>query len=204
MNPVIISTSITLIILASLFFYSCQSTNSKPTLEEIKEPTIKQLYERKHNIKIEHDDDYCFVKIRGMKGIYAIGSFAHDRGCKGNEIAVGKKIGPMNELMPEALKLLGWEETEKQEQLALSWVKNVMLVWESPQNSKNDSFEKEGVTFLAPKVEQVGEDWQVQIWVQEPAGMLPESNFYHLEVLIGQDAKVKSQKVLNRFTHSYH
>ena len=178
-----------------LLFLSC---NSGEKLRKLEKPAIIRMYEKYSKKKIESPDDFCVEEAQGLDGVYCLGWFDHDLGCMGDEILVGNSIGHWKDLMPKALNLLGWKEENKRSDLALKWVKSVIIAWkvalkEKPENFGDSDFEK-------PNVKKKPEGYFVKLWVQEPSGMMPENNYYQLEIMIGSNAeliKVDLTKRLN-------
>jgi len=156
---------------------------------------IIRLYEKHSGKKINNADNFCVNEILAQSKIYTLGFFAHDRGCMGTEILLGKKIDSWQNLMSEALTVLGWDVVDKRAELALFWVKKVILAWESALETKPDNFDK--LAFQPPRVEKQQDTYAVQVWVQKPVGMRPINNYYLLEVIIGADASLKKMEVLS-------
>ena len=170
-------------------------------IKALDKPQIVKLYEKHSGQKINDTDDFCIEEAPDLKGVYNLGWFAHDRGCMGNEILVGNKIGPWGEMMPEVLRLFGWQEEAKQEKLALDWVTDVILVWDSPMSSGGEDFERaEAPKFQVPKVEKIDAGWQVSLWVREPGGMLPQNDYYFFVVEIAKDGSLGSTEIKERYT----
>lgn len=173
-------------------------------LVQMEKPAIIKLYEKYSGKKISEPDDFCIEEAQHLKGVYCVGFFAHDRGCMGSEIVVGNSIGTWKELMPKALNLLGWQEASKQQQLVLNWVKDVVLAWEYPMESGNDDFGRADTPeFRAPIAEKIEKGWKISLWVKEPAGMLPQSDYYFFVVEIGKDGTLLSSELGEKFTVQY-
>jgi hypothetical protein len=195
-----------LLLIATLFiFTACErpttTTTTNMKIKSLDKPQIVKLYEKHSGKKIKDVDDFCVEEAPNLKGVYSLGWFAHDRGCMGNEILVGNKIGPWGKMMPEVLGLFGWQEEAKQEKLALNWVTDVILVWESPMSSGGEDFERtDAPKFQVPKVEKIDAGWRVSLWVRQPGGMLPQNDYYFFVVEIAKDGSLAATEIKERYT----
>jgi hypothetical protein len=165
---------------------------------------VISMYQSHSDHTIEEADDFCVEKASSFSGIYSIGWFANDLGCPGNEILVAGEFGTVDELTQKGLRINGWNDNEKREQICLDWTDEVLLCWETPLHSTNEDFEAESTpVFHPPECEAVKEGWKVLMWVEEPAGMLPQSNYYQLEVHYNPEGKITKQEIINSYTISY-
>ena len=180
---------------------ACRGQNTPVQMD--KDQIIKR-YERHSGRTIKDSDDFCTEEASSFMGVYSLGWFAHDRGCAGHEILFGKKISEMEKLTPEVLKYYGWDKPEMREQLALDWVKEVVLAWESPVSRSNEDFEQASTPdFAPPEAVTSGDKVTVQVWVRKPAGMLPESSYYRLKVVFDGAASMVEREATDSFTVEY-
>lgn len=190
-----------LILVVAAFILSCQNTNP---VKDLSDAEIIRLYEKHSGLKINSPDGFCVQKPASFKSVYSIGFFAHDRGCMGNEILVASKIGERNKMTATALELNDWKDKNKQQELALNWTKEVILAWESPLNESNEHFGLDTTpTFEAPSCIADGENWVVTTWVQEPSGMMPQANYYQLQIRFDAAGNITTQNKINSFFVRY-
>ena len=132
---------------------------------------------RKEHGDIE-EDDICIVRPSSFRKLIIVGFFAHDRGCDGGIVYYkGEKVSDENFSL-KVLKDNGWGKEDDRQELALKWVREVSLVWESILSSEPERFDsEEGYTYFDPVAEGDGENIQVRCWIREPAGMLHEDNY---------------------------
>jgi hypothetical protein len=146
-------------------------------------------------------DDFCIHHPNGLKEVVVVGGFAHDLGCKGDELFVGQTLGHFDHLTDEGLALNGWNNGTGREELALLWVEEVILAWRSPVPTENEDFTKVGIPFSPPTAQTLNDDRVlVELWVREPAGMLPEANYTFLRVVFEADGRLAEQEVIENFT----
>lgn len=192
------------LLLLALLFISSQNHSDTTMMTDLSKEEIIRLYETHSGRKITSPDDFCVKKASSFQGVYSLGFFAHDRGCKGNEILVGTTIGELGKMMATALELNGWKDKNKQQELALNWTKEVILAWESPLSRSNEDFGLNSThAFEAPSCIADGENWVVKIWVKGPVGMRPQANYYQLEIIFDPFGKVLSQNKINSFSVFY-
>ena len=148
-------------------------------------------------------DDFCIHRPNRLKEVVVVGGFAHDRGCDGDELFVGQTLGHFDHLTDEGLALNGWSDRGNREDLALLWVGEVILAWRSPVHAENEDFTKANIPFSPPIVQILSDgSVQVELWVQEPAGMMPEANYTFLRVVFEADGSLGEQTEVNSFTVS--
>ena len=150
------------------------------------------------------EDDVCIRRPSDLDGVIVVGFFAYDAGCSGNDIFVGDSFGGMGELTPAGLARNGWEQVENRPSIALIWVDDVMLAWESVKWSENDDFAAEGVAF-SPPVAQVLDDGSIRVvaWYETEAGMLPEAHYVQTEIVFDAAGNITSVVTLSSFTHEF-
>ncbi len=147
--------------------------------------------------------DVCIHRPANLKEVVVIGLFAHDAGCRGDEMFVGQTLGHFDNLTDDGLKANGWNGRTREE-LARLWTEDVLLAWRTPMQTANDDFARAGVTFTPPVVQTLADDRvQVELWVREPAGMLPEANYTQVRIVFEADGNLGEQTVLNQFTVSF-
>lgn len=187
--------------LSSLFFVSCGTRDPKSPLEKAQ---IVRLYEQHSGQEIGDSDDFCSEDASSFPGVYALGWFAHDRGCMGNEVLFGEQIDKFSAMAPVILAAFGWAEEKQRTQLAMNLVKEVMLSWESPISSRNEDFDSNDTPdFSAPISTATERGIEVVIWVKEPGGMLPQSDYSRLKVVFDKDGELLESDNLDHFTVRY-
>lgn len=148
--------------------------------------------------------DVCISRPTGLQEVIVIGVFAYDAGCLGDELFVGQTLGHVENLTGDGLSANGWNDRTKRETLALLWTEEVILAWRTPVQSTNPDFDRVGVPFTPPTVQTLADGRiQVELWVQEPGGMLPETNYTQLRVLFEVDGNLGERTTLNEFTVSF-
>lgn len=195
------NTSLLILIMTLSFnFMGCQPNQNLSEMKDLTKEEIIPIFEKHSGETIRNADDFCVEKASSFNGVYSLGWFAHDRGCMGDEILVGKEIGLRKNLTAKALELNGWKDKSKQQALALAWTKEVILAWESALTSTDEDFEKEDTpTFEAPKAIENGDGWTVTTWVRRPSGMLPQASYYQLKVDFDANGNISDQKQVNSF-----
>ncbi|HNB53871.1 MAG TPA: hypothetical protein PK530_18135, partial [Anaerolineales bacterium] len=138
-----------------------------------------------------------------LKEVVVIGLFAYDRGCAGDELFVGQTLGYVDNLTDDGLNANGWNDRTGRESLALLWTEEVLLAWRYPVQEANPDFTQVGIPFTPPTVQTLSDDRvQVELWVQEPGGMLPETNYTQIRIIFEKDGNLGEQTTLNQFTVS--
>ncbi|MEZ4938584.1 MAG: hypothetical protein R2799_13420 [Crocinitomicaceae bacterium] len=194
--------NIMLLLALKLFLIACISEpNDHGEIEELDKEKVQQLYCNKEGIDCEkHKTDICVQIPDQFKHVAAVGLFAHDRGCKGNAYYFDGEFITLKELTPKALEFYGWKEPSKREELALKWVKHIIVVWESPLNYLPKGFsEKE---FYQPMSWTEEDKVKVKLWIQEPAGMRNESKYRAEEYTFDTEGNLENIRSLGSKTIS--
>lgn len=165
---------------------------------------VIRIYENHSGEKINDPDGFCIESAHDFPGVYSLGWFAHDAGCMGSEVLFGGKIGSNNDISPAALAAYGWAEVENREKLALDWVQEVVLAWETGMSSGNEDFGgEENPEFSAPSSKLAGKNVEVELWVRDPGGMLPVSVYGFVKVKFDDSGKIIESERVNSFTVEY-
>lgn len=148
-------------------------------------------------------EDVCILRPPDFNEVVLIGMFATDVGCQGDELFVGQTLGHFDNLTAQGLNANGWNDRTR-EDLARLWTEEVLLAWRTPVQVANPDFDQAGVPFTPPTVQTLSDDRiQVELWVQEPAGMLPETAYTNLQVIFEPDGSLGEQTPLNQFSVSF-
>ncbi len=149
-------------------------------------------------------NDVCIVRPTNFKNLALVGMFAHDRGCRGRTAYYGQEKGSIKEFASKVLNDHGWSDRTKRADLAMDYTREVIQVWEGIMTETTESFEKnEGFEFSEPQSTLEDGEVTVTCWVQAPAGMVPEDEFYHLTVMFSKDGEVMSKEISNRFSEEF-
>lgn len=198
-------TNATKAVILALIVATMSSFCTAKVTGDLTKAEIIKIYEKHHNKKIEKndEDDFCVETPGSFKGVYALGWFANDRGCMGNEILVGDKIGTLKEMSSRGLKLNGWSDEKQRAELALTWVEEIVLAWTSPMSKGNEDFEKKDTpTFEAPNCELKKDGYHILVWCSDPSGMQPERGYSQFEVIIDEDGNFMKRSRVNSFSVS--
>lgn len=148
--------------------------------------------------------DVCISRPTGLKEVVVIGVFAYDAGCLGDELFVGQTLGHVDNLTDDGLKVNGWNDRTGRESLALLWTEDVLLAWRSPVQDPHPDFARASIPFTPPTVQTLTDGRvQVELWVQEPTGMLPETNYTQIRFVFESDGNLGERTTLNEFTVSF-
>ncbi|MFT5860557.1 MAG: hypothetical protein ACI865_002670 [Flavobacteriaceae bacterium] len=202
----IIFTSITLL---SLVIYSCSSTTTSSegnnittdnqAVTDYRATIINQLQTEYGEIDL---NDVCIDSSYGIKNLFIVGFFAHDRGCggaryffKGKEITFDAKTTQLV-LVNSGFKSKMLEITE-------AYHEEVLNHYEHDLSSEPERFIEGGETFFTPKVEKKGNQIISTMWIQERGGMLPEVSYHLSTFVISLDGTPIEHTTSNRFTVDY-
>ncbi|MCB0479099.1 MAG: hypothetical protein KDC84_13100 [Crocinitomicaceae bacterium] len=188
-----------LAILLNIFLISCAVNLDGGKIEELNEEQVQKEYCKKKGIDFEKNKRYICVNVSStFKHVAAVGSFASDRGCMGESYYFAGDFISLKELTPRALEYYGWKEASKREDLALKWVTKVVTVWESEVNSMPEGFSES--SFFKPTVWTENNQVKVKLWIQEPAGMLNQSDYYAAEYTFSESGEIVDVKKLGSKT----
>jgi len=149
-------------------------------------------------------DDICIQRPDELKEVVVIGWFAYDEGCSGDELFVGQTLGNVENLTDEGLVLNGWNNRQDREVLAQTWVEEVILAWRTPIHSEPDDFQQTTKLFSPPSTTTLSNGHiQVELWVREPEGMLPETTYTFRRYEFDEDGNLIEQTTVDRFTVTY-
>ncbi len=171
--------------------------------EETDVHAIMNLYSKHTGKVINHVEEFCVEDAPSFFNVFSLGWFAHDLGCNGKDVLVGKKIGAMEKMVAKALKENGWKETSKRNVLAVNWVKEVVLAWKSPMEATNDDFEERYTpVFEAPTcvIDSTANAWTVTMWVAEPQGSLPQNDYFKITVVFDNAGNIIKNEATDHFT----
>ncbi len=145
---------------------------------------------------------FCFKYPRNLKRIVITGSFAHDVGCIMEGLFVDGKWGTLKDMMQKGLEINGWGDKSKRKELALHWVKEIVLGWNHSVNYKHKDFELPKAPQYNIPTATLNEsgDISVLLWVRKPPGMRPVRGYYQLSVTISEDARITDRKILKFYS----
>jgi hypothetical protein len=123
----------------------------------------------------------CGRAVPEFPDAIALGEFAYDRGCAVIGVVVDNR--PL-ELAPGTLAGLaraGWSSASPADRgrLALAWTRGVLLAYRAVPDTAPEPFARTGAPAFAPPATTALPDGgvRIELWVQEPSGMLPQSVF---------------------------
>ncbi len=107
-------------------------------------------------------DNRCDRQSEDFPGVVALGSFAHNLGCRLVGVRMGDERGTLAELTPRGLAAAGWAEADQAERsaLALRWTEQVALAHHRAVTRATD-----GRRFAPPEVSASEEHVEVALWV---------------------------------------
>jgi hypothetical protein len=134
-----------------------------------------------HALSREHR---CARRSETFPDLVWIGSFAHDRGCRREGILARCKLDPPG-YAAAAMKQAGWPsgDAAKRKALAIAWLREIddeRVLERAPDNFGTKQF-------TAPALTARDKASVVEAWVQEPAGMQPESDYTKIRVEFAAD-----------------
>lgn len=187
-------------LITSFIMISCSFFSGKSKIKELDKEEVAKAYCKKKGWDYNKmKGDVCVVIPNDFKHIAAIGTFANDRGCMSDGYYFAGEFTSLEQVTPEALEYCGWRDQSKREQLALNWVKQVIVVWESALHTKPENFPQS--SFFKPQVQTVDGKVIVKLWIREPAGMLNRADYRAEEYTFSESGKF-SNKIIARKTIS--
>lgn len=183
-----------------LFLFTTMTCQAQEEMKDLEKSEIIALYEEYSGKQIKNERNLCVRKARNFTGVAALGSFAYDRGCRGNELIVGEKIGVIKDLTSETLHYFNWEDQSQRENLSLNWTLEVVYAWYSVMNKPNEDFELSNTpNFSAPQSQKVEDTWEVILWLREPAGMRKVRKYFLARVRYNEAGELIEQEVIDNF-----
>lgn len=169
-------------------------------MKDLEKSEVIALYEEYSGKEIKNERNLCVRKARNFTGVAALGSFAYDRGCRGNEMIFGEKIGTIPDLTSEALHYYNWQEEAQRETLSLNWTVEVLYAWYSVMNKTNEDFELSSTPdFSAPQSQKIENIWEVTLWLREPTGMRKVRKYFLAKVQFNEDGEIIKQERVDKF-----
>lgn len=213
MKTLLHTLSLTLLLVAT----SCDEAESKDsdkenkdTQEDTQAPEVSYDLSKDDDIvemmKIEwkadqlEKDDICIERPSAFDELIVVGSFAHDRGCAGNDVIYKGKLSNTDAVTSKVLNDNGWSDRKNRGQLAVSYTTDVLHVWESVLSGEADAFESEEYVYADPSFSMEDGEVTVTCWIKEPSGMQPINSFYHLTIVYSNDGTIQSYEKTNQFS----
>ncbi len=152
----------------------------------------------------EADPRYvCGRAVRGFSDVVVIGGFAHDRGCAVIGVAVASRPFELAHGTPVGLARAGWATAPPPERarLALAWTSGVLLAFRTALDTAPEAFARPGApAFANPAATPLPDGGvRVELWVQEPAGMLPQFAFTRVAFTFARDGSAGRAERLDAF-----
>ena len=197
------------LILSSIGVFSCSSdSNSQnedgPIAEDQINPDSKEgiiLLLQKEYPDIDVDD-VCIDSCYGLKNLYIVGFFAHDRGCGGARYFFeGKEIKFDDKTIKEVLAHNGFKKNKFE--VTEAYHKEIINHYEGMLNTEPERFTEGGETYFVPKVYKEGNRIVSSMWIQERSGMLPEVSYHISRLIADPDGGLIDHSTSNRFTVAY-
>ncbi|MCP4417685.1 MAG: hypothetical protein GY805_13765 [Chloroflexi bacterium] len=165
--------------------------NNKSPYDLTSSNGIQAAYEDLSGERVEADD-YCFAEVNGFTNVAIIGAFANDYGCIFEEAIVIDELGSLAEMTPLALQHNGWDDDANRAALAQTWAEEALLAAFSIVRSENDDFLRaDSPPFAPPTVTQMENGRiQVEMWVREPSGMLPQNIYRHMQIIYAAEGEL--------------
>ena len=145
-------------------------------------------------------DHACIQRSETFPGLVRLGTFAMDRGCITEGILVGCALSPPG-FDAAAMQRAGWKTANatRRQQLALAWLREIDAV------AFQDATDLPGGKHLTPvAVTSTRDGLVLEGWVEEPAGMTPESNYDKIRVTFAADGTHKPVATLDHLTVPMH
>ncbi|MEZ5668449.1 MAG: hypothetical protein R3F55_13610 [Alphaproteobacteria bacterium] len=151
--------------------------------------------------------DICVAADPQFPETAIVAGFAHDRGCMVETILVDDDwLAPTMASEP-ALELAGWDDADaaRRAELAMAWTRFAVFAFRTAVSTANDDFARpDAPAFTAPTTEPDGADGVVvTLWVQEEAGMLPETEYNLWELTFDRDGAMVRIRVLATYVAEY-
>lgn len=150
--------------------------------------------------------DVCVLTDPDFPGVAVVGTFAHDRGCITQIIHVDGDWLMPSLASAAALRMAGWQgaDDDGRARLALLWTAFGGFPFSSPVTSPNEDFGRPGgPAFVPPRAEPAAAGAVVTLWVEEPSGMAPETEYNLWELTYDRDGKTVRIRVLDSFTADF-
>jgi hypothetical protein len=133
----------------------------------------------------------CGRTVPGFADAIALGGFAYDRGCMLEGVIVAQRPLDLSRATVAALARAGWASAGPAERarLALAWTRGALLAWRTTLDEATADFALADAPDFAPPSATPLPDGgvRVELWVQEPGGMLPQADYSRLAVAFGAD-----------------
>lgn len=186
---------------------SCDGNDSnKGQTDESKEVSTGPLTSEEaifNYLKEEHEHltekDVCISAVPFFGDLFVVGYFAYDKGC-----GLDKMIFHGNEIKPDhsesKMVLLAGGFGEQPEKAVQEYHIQVFHHFSSVMQKANDSFLKGTVDFTSPQVTKNESEIISEVWVQRPAGMIPENSFYKSTLIFDTEGNFITHKKSQQFS----
>lgn len=145
-------------------------------------------------------DDICIERPEEFAELIVVGSFAHDRGCAGNDVIYKGKLSNKDAVTAKVLNDNGWSDRKNRGHLAVNYTTDVLHVWETVLSGESDAFESDEYVYADPSFTMEDGEVTVTCWVKEPSGMQPVNSYYHLTIVFSNDGTISSYEKTNQFS----
>lgn len=196
------SLGLSVIILLTVSFSSCASAQDYSAYDLSTVEGVNAAREAKLGRPLDSHSKNCVSLPERLPGIILLGGFAHDRGCRLQEAIINKQgVSMGREFSTTALESLGWKGAgeEKRKELALNWVQDGLLAFETPLTQATEDFKAE--TFQKPQAISHGDgSVTVSLWVKKPSGMNCESAYDKFKFTFLKDGTLDGKTSENSFS----
>jgi hypothetical protein len=151
----------------------------------------------------------CGLDVPAFPDVIALGEFAYDRGCAVIGVVVANRPLDIARGTVAGLARAGWSAAAPAERsrLALAWTRGALLAWRNVLDQAPEVFARRSTAnvgapaFEPPKATSLPDGGaRVELWVQEPSGMLPQYVFSRIAFTFGPSGTSSAEQRLDGFT----
>ena len=125
----------------------------------------------------------CIRRSETFPDLVRVGTFAYDRGCIGEGVLAGCRIDPPG-YAAAAMQHAGWVKAgpARRRALAVAWLREL-----DDLRLEDATTLPDGKALGALTARPVGTTLVIEGWVEDPAGMTPETNYRKIRVTFAAD-----------------
>ncbi|KAA3662872.1 MAG: hypothetical protein DWQ04_12280 [Chloroflexi bacterium] len=203
MKKMFLPKTIVLLSIVLLSLLAACTQNDEPIYDLSTDEGVQRAYEQEKGEGVQVVN-FCMERPSSLQDIILVGFFADDAGCLYDEMFVDGELGTIRDMTAAGLAHNGWADESQREALALIWAEAIIFVEVAMMQQENDDFISESQPFSPPSAT-LNDDGSVtlEIWVEYPGGMLPETTYKLHEIKILADGSPDFNRVAEQFTINY-
>ena len=161
-------------------------------------PTLTVLERAKVRVELGKVDASCTRVPPSFPGVKVVGSFANDRGCiDEGYVHHGGVIRSVDHASPVLEKRFRGKDVDAKKNAALAWAREVLFQNRALSTAPERGFGGAGQPMFAPaSAEVAGDGILVELWVQEPAGMVAEQVYSRYRVTFSAKGDVTKTQLI--------